>query len=248
MPRRLAPLTRTGAESRCVHGRGIWDGPVDATAVARLASRGVKAVYIPLNEACWLGLPYVDPRYGGEPYQQEILTYTQRLTAVGITPIVALAWSHGRYTGPGAICRDERALCAKPMPDATHAIDFWQSVGRTLGTAAVVYDLFTAPHPDRAIDEPARAWTCWREGDQACAALGYPAVGMQSLLAAVRTGSGGVLLAAGLNGGNDLSQWAAHRPEDPVYNVAAGWRPAAAAGCRPPTLAQAPVVVTATCR
>ncbi|MBY8875039.1 hypothetical protein K7640_24735 [Micromonospora sp. PLK6-60] len=247
-PRPLAPLARTGAESRCVHGQGIWDGPVDATAVDRLAARGVQAVYLPLNEACWLGLPYVDPRYGGEPYRQEVVAYTERLAAAGITPIVALTWSHGSYTGPGAVCRDERAVCAKPMPDAAHAVDFWQSVGQTIGTDAVVYDLFTAPYPDRAIGDPALAWTCWREGQEACAALGYPAVGMRELLAAVRTGSYGVLLAAGLDGGHDLSRWAGHRPEDWVHNVAAAWRPAAPGDCRPPALAQAPVVVTAACR
>ncbi|MEV4825556.1 Ig-like domain-containing protein [Micromonospora sp. NPDC049274] len=247
-PRPLTPLVRSGAEARCVQGRGIWAGPVDDAAVAALAARGVQAAYIPLNEACWLGLSYVDPRYGGEPYRQEIVAYTQRLTAAGITPIVGLAWSHGRYTGPGATCRDERAVCAKPMPDATYAVDFWESVGRTLGTETVVYDLFTAPYPDRVIADPTLAWTCWREGDEACSALGYPVVGMRLLLAAVRSGSAGVLLAAGLDSGNDLSRWAAYRPEDSVHNVAAAWRPAAPGRCHPPTLPQAPVVVTAVCR
>ncbi|BCJ62125.1 Ig-like domain-containing protein [Micromonospora endophytica] len=247
-PRRLAPLTRTGAESRCVHGQGIWDGPVDTNAVARLAGRGVKAVYIPLNEACWLGLPYVDRRYGGEPYQQEVTAYVHRLRAVGITPIVALAWSHGRYTGPGAICRDERAVCAKPMPHATYALDFWASVGSTLGSfGAVVFDLFSTPYPDRAIDDPALSWTCWRDGEQACSALGYPVIGMQKLLIETQRHIPGVMLASGLDGGNDLSQWETYRPFSGTYNAAAAWRPATPGDCRPPTLTQAPVVVTATC-
>ncbi|GGM59407.1 hypothetical protein GCM10011608_50660 [Micromonospora sonchi] len=248
-PRRLAPLTRTGAESRCVHGQGIWDGLVDATTVARLASRGVKAVYIPLNEACWLGLPYVQRRYGGEPYQQEVAAYVHRLRAVGITPIVALAWSHGRYTGPGAICREERAVCAKPMPHATYALDFWASVGSRLGSyESVVFDLFSTPHPDRAIDDPALAWTCWRDGDQACSALGYPVIGMQRLLIETQRHVPGVMLASSLDGGNDLSRWETYRPFSGTYNAAAAWRPATPGDCRPPTLAQAPVVVTATCR
>ncbi|MEV4388283.1 Ig-like domain-containing protein [Micromonospora sp. NPDC049580] len=247
-PRRLTPLVRTGAEARCVQGRGIWDGPVDATAVAGLVARGVQAAYVPLNEACWLGLSYVDPRYGAQPYRQEIVAYTQRLTAAGITPIVALGWSHGRYTGPEATCRDERAVCAKPMPDAAYAMDFWESVGRTIFGETVVFDLFSAPYPDQAIADPTLAWTCWREGDEACSALGYPTVGMRLLLAALRIGSPSVLLASGLNGGNDLSRWAAYRPEDPVHNVAAAWRPAAPGNCHPPTLPQAPVVVTAVCR
>ncbi|MFY1615317.1 Ig-like domain-containing protein [Micromonospora sp. WMMD736] len=247
-PRRLTPLVRTGAEARCVQGRGIWDGPVDASAVAGLVARGVRAAYLPLNEACWLGLPYVDARYGGERYRQAVVAYTQRLTAAGITPIVALAWSHGRYTGPGAACRDERAVCAKPMPDAAYALDFWRSVGLTLGTEAVVYDLFAAPYPDRVIADPELAWTCWRWGDQSCAALGYPTVGTQLLLAALRTGSPGVALVSGLGGGTDLSRWAEYQPEDMVHNVAAAWRPAVPGDCRPPSLAQAPVVATAVCR
>ncbi|MFI5924346.1 hypothetical protein ACIA3K_00050 [Micromonospora sp. NPDC051543] len=128
------------------------------------------------------------------------MAYAQRLTAAGITPIVALAWSHGRYTGPGATCRDERAVCAKPTPDAAYAVDFWQSVGRTLSSETVVYDLFAAPYPDRLTGDAALAWTCWREGDEACAALGYPAVGMRQLLGAVRWFAPGVLLASGLDG------------------------------------------------
>ncbi|MEU8213594.1 Ig-like domain-containing protein [Micromonospora sp. NPDC049044] len=247
-PRRLTPLVRTGAEARCVQGRGIWDGPVDDAAVARLVARGVQAVYVPLNEACWLGLSYVDPRYGGEPYRQEIVAYTQRLTVAGITPVVALGWSHGRYTGPGATCRDERAVCAKPMPDAAHAMDFWESVGLTAFGETVVFDLFSAPYPDRAIADPTLAWTCWRDGEVACSALGYPTVGMRLLLAALRRGSPSVLLASGLNGGNDLSRWAAYVPDDPVHNVAAAWRPATPGACHPPTLPQAPVVVTTVCR
>ncbi|MGV9213364.1 Ig-like domain-containing protein [Micromonospora sp. RB23] len=247
-PRHLTPLVRTGAEARCVQGRGIWDGPVDATAVSKLVARGVQAVYIPLNEACWLGLSYVDPRYGGEPYRQQLVAYAQRLTTAGITPILALAWSHGRYTGPGATCRDERAVCAKPMPDAAYAVDFWESVGRTIFSETVVFDLFTAPYPDRAIADPALAWTCWREGEVACSALGYPTVGMRQLLTALRRGAPGVLLAGGLDGGNDLSRWAAYRPEDPFHNVAAAWRPATPGNCRPPTLPGTPVVVTTPCR
>ncbi|MFI5924345.1 hypothetical protein ACIA3K_00045 [Micromonospora sp. NPDC051543] len=39
-PRHLTLLVRSGAEARCVRGRGIWDGPVDATAVAGLVARG----------------------------------------------------------------------------------------------------------------------------------------------------------------------------------------------------------------
>ncbi|WP_341720789.1 Ig-like domain-containing protein [Micromonospora sp. FIMYZ51] len=249
-PRRLAPLARTGAESRCVHGRGIWDGPVDADAVSRLVSRGVQAVYLPLNEACWLGLPYVPPRYRGEPYQQEVTAYVHRLRAVGITPIVALAWSHGRYTGPGATCRDERALCAKPMPHATYAVDFWTSVGERLGSyESIVFDLFSTPFPDRAIDDPALAWTCWRDGDGACSALGYPVIGMQALLFQTQRHVPGVLLASGLNGGSDLSRWAAYRPFSGTYNLAAAWRPTTPGDCRrPPTLTQAPVVVTVACQ
>ncbi|PZF89629.1 hypothetical protein C1I93_23805 [Micromonospora endophytica] len=39
---------------------------------------GPRSVNLPLNEVCWLGMPYVDRRYGGEPYQQEMVAYTTR--------------------------------------------------------------------------------------------------------------------------------------------------------------------------
>lgn len=247
-PRPLRPLARSGAESRCVHGQGIWDGPVDTDAVAGLVARGVQAVYIPLNEACWLGLPYVDARYGGEPYRQEVAAYVERLSTAGITPIVALAWSHGLYTGPGAECHDERAVCAKPMPNAEYSRQFWQSVSTQLPWT-VVYDLFAAPYPDKAISDPTQAWTCWRDGGSACEALGYRVTGMDHLQAFLWGGrGGGARLAAGLRGGSDLSRWVEFQPDDMHHNAAAAWRPAAPGGCRPPRLPEVPVVVTAPCR
>src|SRR5215467_3262318 len=60
-------VNRSGGEYACVpHGSptstptGVFDGPMDDTAVAAIASwTGVNAVRVPLNEDCWMSHPNV---------------------------------------------------------------------------------------------------------------------------------------------------------------------------------------------
>ncbi len=51
----LHGVNRPGGQSECVHGHGIWDGPMDQASVTAMKSWGVNAVRVPLNEACWNG-------------------------------------------------------------------------------------------------------------------------------------------------------------------------------------------------
>ena len=47
---------------------------------------------------------------------------------------------------------------------------------------------------------------------------------MQSLVNAVRgAGASNVLMLGGVAYSNDLSQWLAHEPTDPLHNLAASW-------------------------
>src|SRR6516162_1110859 len=64
----LHGVNRSGGEYACVNGTGVWDGPMDQTAVTAIKSWNVNAVRVPLNEACWNGESYVNSAYAGANY------------------------------------------------------------------------------------------------------------------------------------------------------------------------------------
>ncbi|MCQ6252213.1 cellulase family glycosylhydrolase [Streptomyces malaysiensis] len=223
--RRLLGVNRSGGEFMCVQGRGIFDGPVDDASIKAIAGWKANAVRIPLNEECWLGLSHIDAAYGGANYIAAVKALVARLEANGITPIVELHWSHGRYTGGDSHCPDtEYATCQKPMPNAQYTPAFWTSVAQTFkGDQAVVFDLFNEPFPDRATSNPTAAWTCWRDGGD-CPGIDFRVAGTQTLLNAVRsTGARNLVLIPGVAYSNDLRQWLTYRPDDPAGNLAAAW-------------------------
>ncbi|AGP57633.1 endo-1,4-beta-glucanase [Streptomyces rapamycinicus NRRL 5491] len=223
--RRLLGVNRSGGEFMCVQGRGIFDGPVDDAAVKAIADWKANAVRIPLNEECWLGLSHIDAAYGGANYIAAVKAFVARLEAHGITPVVELHWSHGRYTGGDSHCADtEYATCQKPMPDAQYTPAFWTSVAQTFkGDQAVVFDLFNEPFPDRATSDLTAAWKCWRDGGS-CPGIDFQVAGTQTLLNAVRaTGARNLVLIPGIAYSNDLRQWLTYKPKDPAGNLAAAW-------------------------
>ncbi|WP_413799430.1 glycoside hydrolase family 5 protein [Streptomyces iranensis] len=223
--RRLLGVNRSGGEFMCVQGRGIFDGPVDDASIKAIADWKVNAVRIPLNEECWLGLSHIDAAYGGANYIAAVKALVARLEARGITPIVELHWSHGRYTGGDSHCADtEYATCQKPMPDAQYTPAFWTSVAQTFkGDQAVVFDLFNEPFPDRATSDLTAAWKCWRDGGS-CPGIDFQVAGTQTLLNAVRaTGARNLVLIPGVAYSGDLRQWLTYRPNDPAGNLAAAW-------------------------
>jgi endoglucanase len=223
----LHGVNRAAGESACVHGRGIWDGPMDQASVTAMKSWGVNAVRVPLNEACWNGESYVKAQYRGASYRRAVQAYVQLLNRNGLVAILDLHWTDGLYTGRHGHCPDtSEAVCQKPMPDAAQSIPFWISVARTFkGNNAVIFDAFNEPFPNQVpgVTEPA-AWKCWLRGGSFCAGLGYQAAGMQSLVTAIRsTGARNVILLPGLTWANDLSGWMRHAPRDPYRNLAAAW-------------------------
>jgi endoglucanase len=219
---RLLGVNRSGGEFACIQGNGIWDGPVDNASIDAMRTWKVRAVRIPLNEECWLGLSNVQPQFGGATYQNEVKAFVARLIAKGITPIVEMHWNQGQYTGPSSGCADVHATCQKPMPDAQFAPSFWTGVANAFkGNDAVILDLFNEPYPERATGSAASGWTCWRDGGT-CAGIPYQVAGFQSLVNAVRaTGATNVIMIGGLAYSNDLTQWLAFKPSDPLNNLAA---------------------------
>jgi len=211
---RLLGVNRSGGEYMCVQGRGIWDGPVDATATQYMLNWKINAVRIPLNEDCWLAINGVAASMSGATYQQAVVDYVNLLNSMGIVAIVELHWG-----APGTTLADKQS----PMPDADHSIAFWTSVANTFkSNSSVIFDLFNEPYPDSNSDTTA-GWTCWRDGGT-CSGVTYQVAGFQSLVNAVRaTGATNVILLGGLQYSNAMSQWLTYKPTDSTGNLAAAW-------------------------
>jgi endoglucanase len=220
----LYGVNRSGGEFACIKNRtGIWSGPMDQASVTAMRSWKIRAVRVPLNEECWLGTTSNPvPEYSGVAYQNEVKRYVALLIRNGITPIVDLHWTHGAYSGKSSRCPDVAAVCQKPMPNARYTPAFWSSVAQTFrGNDAIVFDLFNEPYPERATGDTTTGWKCWRDGGT-CPGIGYQVAGFQSLVNVVRaTGATNVLMLGGIAYSNDLSQWLAYRPTDPLNNLIA---------------------------
>ncbi|MGA7672459.1 MAG: glycoside hydrolase family 5 protein [Nitrolancea sp.] len=210
----LHGVNRSGTESGCVQGWGIFDGPVDAVSIAAMRSWKINVVRIPLNEDCWLGINGVKAGYAGETYQRAVIDYVTRLNAAGIYTILELHWS-----APGS----ERATKQRPMPDRDHSIAFWSSVASAFANdSGAIFDLFNEPFPSGTDDTPS-AWTCWNSGGD-CDGIPYVTAGMQELVNAVRsTGAPNLIMLGGTSYSHDLSGWIRNRPYDPSGNLAASW-------------------------
>ena len=211
---RLLGVNRAGGEYMCVQGRGIFDGPVDATAVQAMLTWKINAVRIPLNEDCWLAINGVAASMSGAAYQQAVVNYVNLLNSFGIVAILDLHWG-----APGTTLATQQT----PMPDADHTPAFWTSVANTFkGNSSVIFDLFNEPYPDNNSDTTA-GWTCWRDGGT-CSGVSYPAAGFQSLVNTVRaTGATNIIMLGGLEYSNALTQWLAYKPTDSTGNLAASW-------------------------
>ena len=97
------------------------------------------------------------------------------------------------------------------MADMDHSLAFWRSVADTYKPdypSGVLFDLFNEPF--------GISWSQWKNGDTTWA-------GMDDLIGAVRsTGATNWVVANGMEWGNDLSGWLAHRPVDPAGRLVAG--------------------------
>lgn len=204
---RLLGVDRSGSEYECMASNEVFDGPSDAASVDAIVAWHANAVRIPLNEDCWLGID--GARTSATEYRMAIEAYVDLLEAHGLYAILDLHWAApGRW----------RATSQWPMPDASHAVSFWRSMGRTFkGNRGVLFDLFNEPYDT--------SWPCWRDGcvlthDDGATPVRYRAAGMQQLVDAVRsTGADTPLLLGGLHWSSDESGWLAYEPHDPDHQL-----------------------------
>ncbi|MGZ4250017.1 MAG: glycoside hydrolase family 5 protein [Solirubrobacteraceae bacterium] len=238
---RLLGVNHPSSEYACVDGFGYNDGHQDDADAAAIASWNANAVRVPLNEDCWLGINGQPNSSQGPPapltaagYQQAVEDYVKDLHAHGLYAILDLHW-----TAPGTTVANSQ----EPMPDA-HSVAFWQSVAQTFKSdPAVVFDVFNEPFDptdpksgDDADPQDQVSWDCWEHGGCSTAAYTdngsgtartatkYQVVGMQALVDAIRgAGATQPVMVGGLDYANDLSQWAAHAPNDPLNQEAASF-------------------------
>ena len=240
----LVGVDRSSTEYACTYGyvaSGLGPtaedpsgtDPLDPEDAAAIAAWHANAVRIPLNEDCWLG-------ENGEPaggliaseYQQAIESYVQDLAAEGIYSILDLHW-----TNPADASSDGQPEDGQhAMPDE-HSPVFWGSVASMFkGDPGVLFDAFNELYSPQANGNSSEivSWSYWESGgcevpdasdlNPPDPAHSYKAVGMQQLVDAIRsTGATQPILLGGLAYANDLSQWAAHEPNDPDGQLAASF-------------------------
>jgi endoglucanase len=213
-PVRLIGVNRSGSEFACVQGWGIFEGPVDDTAIDAMLDWGINTVRVPLNEHCWLALDGSYWEFSGIRYQQAIAEYVERLTDRGMFVILDLHW-----TGPGT----EKETAQAQMPSREYSVEFWWQVALAYrDNPRVIFDLFNEPYPDSHVDTP-EAWRCLRDGGT-CRGIDYEAAGMQELVDTIRAiAAPNLILVPGIQYGNTMTEWLDHMPVDPFGNMAAKW-------------------------
>jgi endoglucanase len=201
----LHGVNYSGTEYACIQGWGIFDGPSDSTMVKAIASWHVNVVHIGLNEDCVLGINGVSSAYSGTNYLNAIVAFVNVLHANGMYAEVSLMWA-----APGT----QQALDHPAILDQDHAPAALQTIATTFkNDPNTIIGLQSEPH--------GIGWACWRSGGTSCS-VGYAALGMQGALDAVRgTGATNVVTASGTSYANDLSQWLANKPSDPLVQLAA---------------------------
>src|SRR5947209_9726454 len=205
----LRGVDRSGTEYACVQGWGVFDGPSDAASVRAIAAWHANFVRVLLNEDCWLGINGVKPAYSGRRYRQAIVSYVALLHRFGIYAELSLVWA-----APGR----HRATYQPAAPDHDHSPAMWASMAATFKNDRHV---LLAPW-----GEPVVNARCLLLGGVCEATVPhhfhYRTAGMQQAVNVVRAaGYRGPIAIPGLNYANDLADWLAFEPRDPLGQLVA---------------------------
>ncbi len=201
----LHGVNRSGPEFACIQGWGIFDGPSDDASVTAIKSWKSNVVHIGLNEDCILAINGVPSAYAGANYMNAIVAYVNKLHAQGLYAEVSLMWAASGM---------QQAQDHPPILDADHAPAALKAIANAFKNDPKTFiGLQSEPH--------AITWACWKNGGSSCS-VGYTALGMQGALDAVRsTGATNVVTASGIDYANNLSQWLANKPSDPLNQLMA---------------------------
>ena len=201
-----------------------------------LKSWHANIVRFPLNEASWLGYTCTDtdgvarnPDPGGN-YRSAVATQVAQANAAGLYVILVLHWA-----APGNAC----PMLQTQMANADNSLDFWISIANQFkNNPSVMFSLYNEPffNFDFSGGDP---WDQMMFGTEGTL-TGYPATSnsgnwqnlqqpwtvasYQALINAVRsTGATNVVLVGTLEYSQDFSFWLAHKPTDPMNQMAAVW-------------------------
>jgi len=148
---------------------------------------GANLVRVPLSQDRWFGKA-PDSKDDGASYRKLVDEVVAKVSSKGKHVLLDLHWSDGGVWG--------QDIGQHTLPDA-HSLQFWKDCGKHFANyPAVIFDLY---------NEPIEAtWDIWRDGGPVSETfqgkkLSYQAVGMQTILDAIRaTGAKNVVLAGGL--------------------------------------------------
>jgi hypothetical protein len=232
-PVQLRGVNASGLETVAVQGwdpADPWGGETpNTTAIKSWKSNTLR---LPLNEASWLGYTCIDGKGvsrdpdPGHNYQATVEKTVADATAAGLYVILDLHW-----TAPKNFC----PLAQNPMADTDNSITFWTSIATKFkGYPNVLFELFNEPYLYWTSGS-ATAWSVLMQGGTETqyvtgngsaytANYTWQVAGMQQMLNAVRaTGATNVVLIGGVSWAQDLSQWVANAPKDPLKQIAAVW-------------------------
>jgi endoglucanase len=228
---RIRGLNKSGTDYACYNVNNGGYGFADTTAslvqstLTAMATWKSNAVRIPINPDCWLGThASLKPEYSGTNYQNAINNWVNLIIANKMIPVFDV---HVDRTTDGLPAHE-----IVQMPSMDVAVPFWTSAANYFkDRTEVIFELYNEPHPMNNAGTTA-AWVCWRDGGAGCSGASGSqgmiyndnAAGMQDLVDTVRaTGATNLLLLGGIRYSNYLDQWLAHKPTDPLNNIAAVW-------------------------
>jgi hypothetical protein len=192
----------------------------------------INSVALGINQDCWLGLYGVNPAYSGQNYIDYVKGEVSSMEKYGIYPVIGIG-NGAPYGPPNWYGTNNGAL---PMPNDAHMSLLWEEMANTFKSdPKVIFRLFEEPYPNWASGPyNLAAWNCWSQGDvqysvasvrvppvppvpvssvthchevdQESPAVGYQAVGMQSLVNIIRgTGATNVIQIPGVTYANMLA-------------------------------------------
>src|SRR5271166_4481853 len=190
------PVRLRGVNTAGLEWSSSGEGHILATVDTAIRDWHVNVIRLPLAQDRWFGKA-PEQKDEGKAYRALVHQIVDCCAAAGRYVILDLHWSDADEWG--------KQIGQHVMPDRNSLV-FWKDLASTYKNhPAVIFDLYNEPHDV--------SWDIWQKGGQVTEkavrrnpAKTYEAVGMQTLLDAVRaTGARNVVIAGGLDWAYDMS-------------------------------------------
>ncbi len=190
------PVRLRGVNTACLEWTSNGEGHILDTVKTAITDWHVNHIRLPLAQDRWFGKA-PEQTDGGRSYRGLVDQVVDYCTRNGCYILLDLHWSDAGEWG--------KQIGQHVMPDQ-NSVTFWRDLASTYKNhPAVLFDLYNEPHDV--------SWNIWLKGGKVSErARGrnpqktYEAVGMQTLLDAVReTGARNVVIAGGLDWSYDMS-------------------------------------------